>query len=99
MTTTTTKKQTPLKLFLFTPEGESGIKTHEITAYVISDPKIAEAVTRAFYSGPINTVFPLLDGTTKHKILSLGIDPADAVSGEVGVHEDTLKRYAPDLLV
>lgn len=94
--TTTTKKQTPLKLYLFTPEGDQGIKTNEITAYVREED--AERVVRAFYSGPINQVFDCLDKPTKKQIRELGIDPADAVNGEVGVHHDVLARYAPDLL-
>ena len=85
-----------LKLFLFTPQGKSGIKSHPFTAYVA--PSAATRVVRAFYKGPINAVMRFLDAPSKELIAKLKIDPATAVNGEVGVDKKTIKKHAPGLL-
>jgi hypothetical protein len=85
-----------LKVFLFTPKGKSGLKTHRHTAKISEDD--AEKVVRAFYGGQIHKVWKALDPATKARITTLGIDPKDAVNGEVGVDGEHIATYAPDLL-
>lgn len=83
-----------LKLFLFTPHG-TGLRSHPVVARVTE--AVAEKIVRAFYSGPIDSVMGFLPPAVVQQIHGAKIDPADAVNGEVGVHNDTLKQFAPDL--
>ena len=86
----------PISVFLFTPEKE-GLRSHPLTLQVL--PERAKLITTCFYTGKIHVCWDFLDQSVRRKILNLGIDPADAVNGEVAVDVAEVRRHAPDLLV